>query len=170
VSLAIATTLYAVLHALCVIALPELGRSTMPLVDAGRAYGGNLGGSVVAAGATLSALGIAFAMFNTTPRYLAALAGTDGLGDAIGRRDERQVPQRALWITAVGVTILVAFSERLSQLLVLSSLAVLAQYAVALGSLGVLALRRQERLSLHHFWPVPLSVVGLVLAARGAVR
>ena len=166
-SLLFATVLYAALHFLAAHAVPDLGHSHAPLADAARAYGGSFAYGLVAAGANISALGIAFGMLNTTPRYLSALAEPGALGPWIGAFDTRFVPQRALWATTV-VVVLVSFLGKLTELFVLSSLAVLAQYAVSLASLAVLAVRGQHGLRRVHLWPVPLSVVGIVLAAQGA--
>jgi hypothetical protein len=80
------------------------------------------------------------------------------------------VPQRALWLTTVATVVLVAGTGRLSELFVLSSLAVLAQYGVALTALGVLAWRGAAGLSRRVLVLVPLSLVGVVLAAQGAER
>lgn len=167
-SLAFASVLYMALHALVVRAVPALAASHAPLVDAARAYGGTFTADVVAAGANVSALGIAFGMLNTTPRYLSALSGQGAFGTWLGDLDARFVPQRSLWLTSAAVVVMVALAGRLTELFVLSSLAVLAQYGVTLAALAVLAWRRQHGLSRHHLWPVPLSVVGIALAAQGA--
>lgn len=166
-SLIIAATLYCALHWVCVSALPRLGASSTPLVDAAGAIGGAAAAAVVAFGANLSALGIAFGQFVLTPRYLAALADDSALGSWIGEEDARRVPQRALWLTALGVVPLVAVGD-LGELFVLSSVAVLAQYSVSVAALAALALRGRYGLDRRHLWPLPLTVVGVVLAARGA--
>jgi APA family basic amino acid/polyamine antiporter len=167
-SLIFATILYSLLHALAVHAVPNLGESHAPLVDAARVYGGSVALALVAAGANVSALGILFGMFNTTPRYLSTLSGPRAFGPWIGEVDTRVVPQRALWITATSIIVMVLLSSHLTELFVLSSLAVLAQYSVTLASLSVLAFRRSNGLSRKHLWAVPLSFVGIFLAARGA--
>jgi amino acid transporter len=169
-SLIFATVLYAFLHGLAAHAVPDLGRSHAPLADAARVYGGPAAFAVVAAGANVSALGIAFGMFNTTPRYLSALAEPGALGPWVGELDTRLVPQRALWITAVTVVVIVSFLGKLSELFVLSSLAVLAQYAATLAALGVLAWRGEHGLDRRHIWPVPLSLIGIALATQGAEK
>jgi amino acid transporter len=168
-SLSFAAGLYAVLHALCARALPELGSIHTPLVAAAAVYGGSAVSRFVATGALVSALGIAFGMLNTTPRYLSALAEPAAFGPWIGERDSRFVPQRALWFTAAAVAaLLVVGPEKLTALFVLSSLAVLAQYTAALAALAVLAWRERCGFSRRHLWPVPLSLAGVALAARGA--
>lgn len=170
VSLCFAAVLYSALHALAARAVPDLARSAHPLVDAARAYGGLSAASVVAAGANVSALGIAFGMVNTTPRYLSALSGASAFGPWIGATDARFVPQRALWLTTVAVVLLVVATRQLSVLFVLSSLAVLAQYGAALTSLGALSWRGEHGFSRKALWMVPLSFTGVLLAAQGAKK
>jgi amino acid transporter len=169
-SLLFAAVLYSSLHALAAHAVPGLAKSPRPLVDAARVYGGAAIAGVVAAGANVSALGIAFGMVNTTPRYLSALSGPGAFGPWIGATDIRLVPQRALWLTVSAVVVLVVATRQLSVLFVLSSLAVLAQYAAALMSLGALAWRGERGLSRRAIWMVPLSLLGVTLAAQGAKR
>lgn len=167
-ALLFAAMLYAALQAIAARAVPELGKSHAPLIDAARVYGGASTAAFVALGANVSAIGIGFGMFNTTPRYLSALSGPGAFGPWIARLDARRVPQRALWLTAFAVVLLVALSDRPSELFVLSSLTVLAQYSTALAALGVLALRRTHGVPRRALWIVALSVVGIALAAHGA--
>jgi basic amino acid/polyamine antiporter, APA family len=169
-SLLFAAALYSSLHALAAHAVPTLAKSPRPLVDAARVYGGAPVADIVAAGANVSALGIAFGMVNTTPRYLSALSGPGAFGPWIGATDARLVPQRALWLTTIAVIVLVVATRQLSVLFVLSSLAVLAQYGAALTSLGALAWRGERGLSRKAIWMVPLSLIGVFLAAQGAKR
>lgn len=158
---------YAVLHALCVRALPDLASHKTPLVGAANVFGGELASRIVAFGQIVSAFGIAFGQTVTTPRYLATLGREDGLGTWLGAEDVRRVPQRALWITTAGVIVFV-LREDLGGLFALSSIAVLAQYTVATLALAVLAQRgrhgvaRQQRL-----WALP-ALVGIGLVAQGA--
>lgn len=158
---------YAVLHALCVRALPDLAAHKTPLVGAAAFFGGAGTARVVALGQLISAIGIAFGQTVTTPRYLATLGRDDGLGTWLGAEDVRRVPQRALWITTAGVVAFV-LREDLGGLFALSSIAVLAQYTVATLALALLAQRghhgvpRQQRL-----WALP-ALVGIALVAQGA--
>ncbi|MCC6902916.1 MAG: APC family permease [Polyangiaceae bacterium] len=168
-SLVFAALLYVVLHAACVAAVPELGKSQAPLVALGSALGGPRLASGVALGTNLSALGIAFGMFAMTPRYLATLGRADGLGTWIAHEDPRHVPQRALWITAL-VVLTFVLSGRLMELFALSSVAVLAQYGMSMASLVKLALGRQRGLSRWHAWPAPLALGAVWLIARAARR
>lgn len=169
-SLTFAVALYSVLHWVSVRAVPGLGQSATPLVAAGDAYGGPALAALVGAGANISAFGIAFGMMNTTPRYLAALSDARSFGSWIGHVDAREVPQRALWITVAVALVFCAGARALTELLVLSSLAVLIQYSAVLASLTVLSVRRAHGLHPKNLWPVPLSVAGVLFAAQGAER
>ena len=73
-ALALAVLLYLALVLACVTALPDLASSQAPLADTARALAGPGLARLVAAGTSVSALGIAFGMMVTTPRYLSALA------------------------------------------------------------------------------------------------
>jgi APA family basic amino acid/polyamine antiporter len=166
-SLVACTAFYFVLHAICVQAVPDLGKEATPLVAAARSYGGEFWARLLSAGQIISALGIAFGQYVTTPRYLSALGRPDGLGTWIGVTDERQVPQRALWVTAFGAAVFV-LREDLGGLFALSSIAVLAQYAVAVLSLAVLAQRGYHGVQRKHMlWALP-ALIGIALVARGA--
>ncbi|MBI5533559.1 MAG: APC family permease [Deltaproteobacteria bacterium] len=141
VALAGATLLYVGLHLACVRALPGLGASKAPLVDAATAYGGQRLGRLLSAGTSVSALGIALGMVAMTPRYLAALGRRDGFGPWLGVSNARGVPTRALAITAFVVFCLVQIGS-LDELFAMSSIAVLAQYGSTAGSLIRLGVRK----------------------------
>jgi basic amino acid/polyamine antiporter, APA family len=166
-SVMLAALLYLALHAACVAALPDLANTRAPLATAAGVLGGPALGTAVAFGTNISALGIAFGMFAMTPRYLAALGRRDGLGPALSREDGRGVPQAALWTTSAAVAILVA-GGGLMELFALSSVAVLAQYAVSAAALAVLALRRVRGLGPRHLWPVPFALGAIVLIGQAA--
>jgi len=165
-SLGLASGLYVLLQLACSHALPDLGRASAPIVDAGVFYTGAPLSGLFAAGTNLSAIGIAFGMFAMTPRYLAALGTPRLLGASLGR-EARAVPLRALAITAGAVMLLVS-SASLSGLFVLSSLAVLAQYGVSAVALFRLAQRRERGLGRLDQWLAPLSLASIALLARAA--
>jgi APA family basic amino acid/polyamine antiporter len=169
-SLGLASLLYLLLHAACVSALPGLGLSPTPLVDTARVYGGRPAAMMVALGTGVSALGIAFGMFAMTPRYLAVLGHPQAFGTWIGVEDRRRhVPQRALAVTA-GSVLLLAVATSLTELFVLSSVAVLTQYAVTTTSLGVLAWRRERGLCRRQLWPAPLALGAVSMLCWSAER
>jgi basic amino acid/polyamine antiporter, APA family len=168
-SLVAATLLYLALQATCVRALGGgLGASEAPLADAAASLGGAGMRTLLTWGTSVSALGIAFGMMAMTPRYLAALASEEALG---GRLHEhtRGVPLRALgltWLLVVGLV--VALGARLGELLVLSSVAVLCQFASAAAALAWLALRRRDGFSPRDAaLAAPALVVPVLLVAQG---
>jgi basic amino acid/polyamine antiporter, APA family len=165
-SLAFAVLLYVLLQLACARALPNLADSPAPIVEAGTQYTHGLGRGLFAAGANISAVGIAFGMFAMTPRYLAAL-GTESLLGAELSREHRGVPSRALLVTALAVLVLVS-SSTLSGLFVLSSLAVLLQYAVSAAALFRLAKRGERGLGRLDRWLAPFTLLAIAALAQAA--
>jgi Mn2+/Fe2+ NRAMP family transporter len=121
-------------------------------------------------GTSLSALGIAFGMMSMTPRYLAALAAQESLA---GRLDQmtRGVPRRALAVTLGFVLALtLAFGAHLDELLVLSSVAVLFQFASASAALAWLSFRKREGFSPKDgLIAAPALITPLLLLAHGTL-
>ncbi len=170
-ALAIGATLYLALHALCVRALPALASSATPLADAAAALGGRTLGRVVAAGTSLSALGITVGMLAMTPRYLAALGRPGALGAWLGRASAHAVPLAAVAVTWGAVSAVVAASlawGSLARLFALSSVSVLVQYAVTAASLGRLASRGERGLGRGDRLLAPLVGVACALILAGA--
>ncbi len=165
-SLGFAVVLYVLLQLACVHALPRLADSSAPIVEAGTHYTHGVGRGLFAAGANISAVGIAFGMFAMTPRYLAAL-GTDSLLGAELARERRGVPVRALVITTLAVLVLVS-SSTLTGLFVLSSLAVLLQYAVSAAALFRLASRGERGLGKLDRLLAPFTLLAILALARAA--
>jgi amino acid transporter len=167
-SLLLAILLYAALALACVTALPALSSSTAPLADAAGALGGHGLAQLVAAGTSVSALGIAFGMMVTTPRYLSSLAAGEHHLLGLDRVTEKGVPLPALAVTAAVVALVVGSGE-LAELFALSSIAVLAQYGVSAAALVVLARRRSLGLRPRDAWPaLPTALVAIALVAFGA--
>jgi basic amino acid/polyamine antiporter, APA family len=165
-SLAFAAVLYVLLQLACESHLPELARSPAPIVEAGSKLTHGIAAPVFALGANVSAIGIAFGMFAMTPRYLAALGTQALLGPALSR-ERRGVPVRALLVTTGVVTLLVSATS-LSGLFVLSSLAVLLQYAVSAVALYRLARRGERGLGRLDLLLAPLTLVSILALARSA--
>lgn len=165
-SLLVAATLYVLLQLGCVRSLPKLADSSAPIVEAGAMAAPALGRSLFASGANVSAVGIAFGMFAMTPRYLAAL-GREGLFGRSLARERRGVPVTALAITTLLVLLLVS-SSSLGGLFVLSSLAVLLQYAVSALSLFRLATRRQQGFGVMDQLLAPLTLLSILALAHSA--
>jgi APA family basic amino acid/polyamine antiporter len=165
-SLAFAAGLYVLLQLACVNALPDLANSAAPVVEAGARYTHGALRGLFAAGANISAIGIAFGMFAMTPRYLSAL-GTDALLGRELSRERRGVPLRALGVTAALVLVLVS-SSALMSLIVLSSLAVLLQYAVSAVALFRLAAREERQLGRPDRLLAPLTLLSIAALAQAA--
>jgi basic amino acid/polyamine antiporter, APA family len=166
-SLAFAAVLYVILQLACARGVPLLALTEAPLPAAARAFGGNVAEGIVAAGANVSALGIAFGMIAMTPRYLAALGKNDGLGGWLGVETSRSVPLRALVISVAAILALISVGA-FGAILVLASLAVLVQFAVCAASLAKLAFCRQHGLKRRQLWPAPLALIAIVLIAESA--
>jgi amino acid transporter len=169
-SLVLSALLYVVLQAACVFALPNLPASGAPLAEAAGVLGGPVLSGLLAAGTSISALGIAFGMTVTTPHYLASLARGGGLGWGLDRLDPRHVPLRALGVTWLLVSVLVQAGSR-NELFALSSVAVLAQFVVTAFALGALAWRKERGLTRAHLaLALPAAVVGTALASGASRR
>jgi len=167
-SLVLAIALYAALVLACVSALPQLAASSAPLADAAAVFGGSPLSRLVAAGTSVSALGIAFGMMVTTPRYLSAFASGGRELFALDRVSPSGVPTRALVVTWLVVSLIVSLGD-LGELFALSSIAVLAQFGTSALALVVLARRRERGLVPGQAWPaVPTLAVAAVLVASGA--
>lgn len=165
-SLGFAALLYVLLQLACALNLPELATSPAPIVEAGLRLTHGAGAPLFAAGANVSAIGIAFGMFAMTPRYLAALGTGELLGTALGR-ERRGVPVLSLLVTTLAVLLLVSVTS-LSSLFVLSSLAVLLQYAVSALALLRLAGRRERGLGPLDRALAPLTLLSILALARSA--
>jgi basic amino acid/polyamine antiporter, APA family len=165
-SLGCGALLYVVLQLACVLALPGLPRVAAPIVEAGAHYSGGRLTPLFATGTNVSAIGIAFGMFAMTPRYLAALGTEKLLGRALAR-ESRGVPVVALAVTTGAVLVLVS-SASLSGLFVLSSLAVLLQYAVSAVALFRLAARRERGLGRPDQVLAPLTLLAIAALVHAA--
>jgi basic amino acid/polyamine antiporter, APA family len=167
-SLLLAIALYCGLALACVTALPALASSSAPLADAAAALAGSTLARLVAAGTSVSALGIAFGMMVTTPRYLSSLAAGEYALLGLERTSSRGVPLPALGVTTLLVAVTVGLGE-LGELFALSSIAVLMQFGVTAVALHVLAGRGERALRPRDRWPVlPTIAVALVLVVAGA--
>jgi basic amino acid/polyamine antiporter, APA family len=167
-SLLLSIALYLALVLACVTALPALASSAAPLVDAAGVLGGGWLAWLVAAGTSVSALGIAFGMMVTTPRYLSSLASGERDLFALDRVSAKGVPMRALAVTWLVVAATVSLGE-LGELFALSSIAVLLQFGTSALALLVLAARRDRGLRPGQSWPaIPTLAVAAVLVASGA--
>ncbi len=167
-SLVLSIALYVALVLACVTALPALSSSAAPLADAAGVLGGGGLTWLVSVGTSVSALGIAFGMMVTTPRYLSSLASGERELFALDRVSANGVPMRALAVTWLVVAVTVSLGD-LGELFALSSIAVLMQFGTSALALLVLAARRRRGLRPGQSWPaVPTLAVAAVLVASGA--
>jgi APA family basic amino acid/polyamine antiporter len=167
-SLVLAMALYLALVLACATALPALSSSAAPLADAAGVLSGAGLAHLVAAGTSVSALGIAFGMLVTTPRYLSALASGERTLFDLDRTSKSGVPMRALGVTWLVVATIVSLGE-LGELFALSSIAVLMQFGTSALALLVLAIRRERDLRPRQAWPaIPTLAVAAALVASGA--
>jgi basic amino acid/polyamine antiporter, APA family len=167
-SLVVSVSLYVALAWACVSALPDLAASGAPLADAASVLGGTGLARLVAAGTSVSALGITLGMMVTTPRYLSALAAGERGILGLDRLSADGVPRRAVLATWLFVALVVTLGE-LGELFVLSSLGVLMQYGVTAAALAALAWRRERGLRPRDAWSAPLTLAAaLALAVFGA--
>lgn len=168
-SLLFAAALYAFIQLACVTAVPDLARHAAPLVEAAKRLGGGPLMGLVSVGTNLSAFATAFGMIVMTPRYVAALGNDGGLASRLAALDQRSVPRTALFLSAALVALL-ASSERLGSLFVLSSSAVLLQYVTAMASLVKLSWRRHAGLSRLWIGPSLSSLLAVAFLARAVER
>jgi len=146
----------------------RIASSPAPLADAAGVLGGAALARLVKWGTSLSALGIAFGMLVTTPRYLSALAAGQRRLGGLDRVSPAGVPLRALAVTWALVSAIVSLGE-LAELFALSSIAVLMQYGVSAAALAALAGRRRLGLRPRDAWPaLPTLAVAAALVAFGA--
>jgi amino acid transporter len=170
-SLLFSIALYLALVLACVTALPALASSAAPLADAAAALSGGSLAWLVSVGTSVSALGIAFGMMVTSPRYLSSLASGEREVFGFDRVSPRGVPTRALLVTWLVVAVTVSLGD-LGELFALSSIAVLMQFGTSALALIVLAARRDRGLRPAQSWPaIPtLAVVTLLVATGATVR
>jgi amino acid transporter len=166
-SLVVSALLYLALQTACVLGVPDLAHVRTPLVSAAAAYGGGGLARAVAAGTTISALGISVGMMVTTPRYLSALAHGGSVALSLERLAPNGVPQRALGVTTLLVVGLVLATSR-GDLFDLAGLAVLLQYVVASLALAALAQRRQHGLGTRQGWLAGPAVLASLTLVYGA--
>jgi amino acid transporter len=164
-ALGFAALLYSAIQLVCARALPHLGASRAPLAETAGVLGGQTLERVVALGANVSAIGIAFGMIVMTPRYLAALGEHGQSLGFLGRVNLRGVPVVGVVIT-FGAVALLGSLESLESLFVLSSSAVLIQYLAASAALLRLSWRSELGLRRRAALPAVLAVFAIGMLAR----
>jgi amino acid transporter len=170
-SLAFAGVLYVLLHASCLLALPDLGVHEVPLADAAEVYGGTIFRRVIVGATSVSALGIVVGMLAMTPRYLAPLGRSDALGFRLDEQSSLAVPERAFAVTYAILVLMISANAvwgSIGHLLALASLSVTLQYGVTAAALFALASRSERGLSRADRWPAPLVLLACALFLFGA--
>jgi amino acid transporter len=158
-SLASATLIYLLLQRGAIFGVADLAHSGAPLVATAEAYAGKSLGKMINIGTSVSALGIAFGMVATTPRYLSALATHTRF-----TMERRGVPLYALGVTWLLVAMPVLFFGDFGDLLTLSSLSVVTQYLIVALALARFAWTGQRQLKLKDAWSsIPTILVALAL-------
>lgn len=165
VSVVGATLLYALVQFVVASALPSLGQSSRPLVDAARVLAGPAGASAIAVVAALSALGFCSSSAMVVPRYVETFAQDEFLPAVFGRRSKRfDTPVTAIMVVSVLVAILAA-SLDFTSLADVSNVAVVAQYQST--SIAILVWRQRDRGSAR--FNLPLGPLIPILAIIGTV-
>lgn len=153
-SLGFSALLYAVLQfAFVATASPAGLLAEAPLVETASILGGPHFATLLRAGTSVSALGIAFGMVVTTPRYLAAAVP----GSRLGVVGPRGVPVLALLLSTILVLAVFSLST-LSKLFTLASLAVVLQFAIVALALIVLTAKRRLGLRSIHLVPAVFAL------------
>jgi len=164
-SLLRATAIYLLLQRGAILGVDDLAHSGAPLVATADAYAGKTFSKIVNIGTSVSALGIAFGMVATTPRYLSALATHTRFS-----LERRGVPVYALLATWILVALPVLFFGRFGDLLTLSSLGVVMQYLLVALALATFAIRRERNLRLRDAWPALPTIAVATALISGAKK
>jgi amino acid transporter len=158
-SLLSATVIYLLLQRGAVLGVSDLAHAGAPLVATAEAYAGPKLGKLMDIGTSVSALGIAFGMVATTPRYLSALATHTRFS-----MERKGVPLYALGATWLLVALPILIFGDFGDLLTLSSLSVVTQYLIVALALVRFASAGQRQLGLKDAWSAfPTIVVALAL-------
>jgi amino acid transporter len=165
-SLVSATVIYLVLQRGAVRGVPHVELAGAPLVATAEAYAGHGLGRIISIGTSVSALGIAFGMVATTPRYLSALA----TGTRFATVAKNGVPMYALLATWAAVGVLV-FLGKFGELLTLSSIAVVMQYLIVALALLRFGITKQRNLQLRDAWSaIPTILVAFALLSGANIK
>lgn len=165
-SLVSATVIYLILQRGAVRGVPHVESAGAPLVATAEAYAGHGLGRIISIGTSVSALGVAFGMVATTPRYLSALA----TGTRFAKVAKNGVPMYALVATWAAVGALV-FMGKFGELLTLSSVAVVMQYLIVALALLRFAIGKQQGLSFRDGWAaLPTILVAFALLSGATLQ
>lgn len=165
VSVVGATLLYALVQFVAAGTLPTLGASERPLVDAARAFAGNVGADSIAVVATLSALGFCASSAMVVPRYVETFAQDAFLPRMFARRSARwDTPVTAIVATSLVVAALAATLD-FTALADVSNVSVVVQYQST--SIAILLWRWRDPAPTA--FRLPLGPIIPIVAVAGTV-
>jgi len=161
-----ATVLYVLVQIVAMGTLPSLATSERPLVDAARAFSGNIGANVIALVASLSALGFCAGSAMVIPRYVETFAQDAFLPRILERRSARfGTPVVSIVIVSV-LVIALGCAFDFDKLADVSNVAVVAQYVSTCIAIMIWRIRDPNppgfRLPLGPTIPI-LAIAGSVL-------
>ena len=158
VGLGIAGLLYLLLLLACFALVPDMQRSTLPLVDAAIALLGPLGGKLMAVAAVMSCGGALAGLMLVSPRVLFALAESGDMPHALSAVHPRyHTPHVAIWVMGIAVWLL-AISGTFIYLATIVVVARILTYASTSAALIVLRRRGPSP------FPIPGGPIIAVLA------
>ncbi|HWS85456.1 MAG TPA: amino acid permease [Pyrinomonadaceae bacterium] len=164
IAVAVVAVFYISIQAVCVGTLPGLGASERPVADAGRAFLGPAGASLIVAGAVVSIIGNLNAGVLTTSRLPFAMSEHGELPRALSNTHARfRTPHVSILLTGALLLGLTLWSSVLSAL-TLSTIARLLAYAATCLALPVLR-RRADAPPAHFRAPfgAGVAVAALIL-------
>lgn len=144
-AIGVVAVLYILIQVVCIGTLPGLADSQRPLADAAGRFLGRAGGSMVAAGALISVLGVLHALMLATPRVPFAMAQLGQAPRALAAIHPRfRTPHVAILVSAT-LMLALAVSETFLYAATISTVARLLIMATTCAALPVLRLTGRER-------------------------
>ena len=136
--------LYLLIQSVCIGTLPDLAASQRPLADASARFMGSAGGSIIAAGAVLSTVGVLLGGLLIAPRVLFAMAVENQVPPVLGRIHGRFHTPHVAILVGAGLVLGLALSGSFTYLATLNVLARLTTFLATIGSLLVFRRRGDE--------------------------
>ena len=165
IGLAIVTFTYIMIQVVSIGTLPNLGTTERPLADAAASFLGPIGGSIIAAGAIISALGNLNVNILTTPRIFFAMSARRELPQLLSRVHQRfRTPYVAILITAA-LMLALTLSSSIIYALTVSTIARLLAYASTCAALPRLRYKKDAPPALVQVpGGVVISVIAIILS------
>lgn len=166
VALAVVTTLYVLIQAVCIGTLPTLATSSRPLADASALFMGAAGAAVISFGALISTTGTMFATLLLGPRVLYAMAEQGQVPRVFARTHARtRVPHVAVLVSGA-IALAFALSGTFTYLVNLSAITRLLIY---IGTAGALLALRRGGADLPALYRAPAGTIVAALALGACV-